>query len=267
MKTRVISAIIGAVLLIAVLALGSPFLQIAFTLLALLAAYELLSAVKIAQQKTLFIIALIAAAVMAICVSYSLLLFLPTLYLWLVTVFVYYMANRQTTSLKDVAITFLLTVYPCFLFGHLLHIYGMKNGEVLIWAVFVCAFLTDTCAMFGGKFFGKRKLCPSLSPKKTIEGSVCGVIGCVASMIVYCIICNQITGLLPNYANAVIVAFGASVVSQLGDLAASCIKREFGIKDYGDIMPGHGGVMDRFDSVLFVSPFICYSLIIFPIFM
>lgn len=266
MKTRVISAIVGIVLLIAVLALGAPFIQIAVTLIGILAVYELLNAVKLADRKSLLITALIGAAVMLASLSYALLLFLPALYAWLVALFVYYMANRQTVTLKDIAITFLLTVYPCFLFGHLLHIRSMINGELLIWAVFVCAFLTDTCAMFGGKFFGRHKLCPSLSPKKTVEGSICGVIGCVLSMLIYGAVCNWIAGVVPSYVNIVIIAVGASAISQIGDLAASCIKREFGIKDYGNIMPGHGGVMDRFDSLLFVAPFVCYMLIIFPIF-
>ena len=265
-KTRVISAIVGIVLLIAVLALGAPFIQIAVTLIGILAVYELLNAVKLADRKSLLITALIGSAVMLVCLSYALLLFLPALYVWLVALFVYYMANRQTVTLKDIAITFLLTVYPCFLFGHLLHIRSMINGGLLIWAVFVCAFLTDTCAMFGGKFFGKHKLCPSLSPKKTVEGSVCGVIGCILSMLIYGVLCKWIAAVVPNYINIAIIALGASAISQAGDLAASCIKREFGIKDYGNIMPGHGGVMDRFDSLLFVAPFVCYMLIIFPIF-
>ena len=265
-KTRVISAIVGIMLLIAVLVLGSPFIQIAVTLIGILAVYELMNAVKLADKKSLLIAALIGAGGLLACLSVGLQLFLPALYIWLVSLFVYYMSNRQTITFKEIAITFMLTVYPCFLFGHLLHIRSMIYGEVLIWAVFVCAFLTDTCAMFGGKFFGKRKLCPSLSPKKTVEGAVCGVVGCVISMIIYCLICSFITGVKPIFANAVIIAIGASVISQLGDLSASCIKREFGIKDYGNIMPGHGGVMDRFDSLLFVAPFVCYMLMIFPIF-
>lgn len=265
-KTRVISATIGVALLIAVLALGTPYIQIAVTFIGVLAVYELFNAVKLADKKSLLITALIGAAGLLVCLSFSLAMFLPALYVWLVVLFVYYIANRETTLLKDVAVTFLLTVYPCFLFGHLLHIRSMTYGEVLVWAVFVCAFLTDTCAMFGGKFFGKHRLCPKLSPKKTVEGAVCGVLGCVISMIVYCLICGWITGVSTSVLNAVIIAFGASVISQLGDLSASCIKREFGIKDYGNIMPGHGGVMDRFDSLLFVAPFVCYMLIIFPIF-
>ena len=265
-KTRIISAIVGIALLIAVLALGTPFIQIVVTLIGMLAVYELLNAVKLADRKSLLITALVGAAVMLVCLSFSLALFLPALYMWLVALFVYYMANRQTTVLKDVAITFLLTVYPCFLFGHLLYIRSMIYGNILIWAVFVCAFLTDTCAMFGGKFFGRHKLCPSLSPKKTVEGSICGVIGCAISMLIYGTVCKLVAGVTPNYINIVIIALGASAISQIGDLAASCIKREFGIKDYGNIMPGHGGVMDRFDSLLFVAPFVCYMLMIFPIF-
>lgn len=99
-----------------------------------------------------------------------------------------------------------------------------------------------------------------------MEGSVCGVLGCVLSLEIYSLVCRIFFGLAPNYLNVLLVAVAASIVSQLGDLSASCIKREYGIKDYGKIMPGHGGVMDRFDSVLFAAPFVYYILCVLPLF-
>lgn len=254
------------ILLLAVLTLGSPFIETAVTLLTILAVYELLQATGLSSKKGLLIISVVADVVMTICIIVRITAVFPVIYVWLVILFIYYMSTRPDTELKDIATSFMLTVYLCFMFGHLLIIYGMDKGAVLIWSVLICAFLTDTFAMLGGRFFGKHKLCPQLSPKKTVEGGVCGVIGCVVSMMVYCLICQNFLGYNPNYLNALIIGTGASVISQLGDLSASCIKRQFGIKDYGNIMPGHGGVMDRFDSLLFVSPFICYALIILPIF-
>lgn len=267
MKIRFISAIVAVILLLVVLALGSPFIEIAVTLLTMIAVYELLQATGLSNKKGLLIISVVADVVMTICIISRITAVFPAIYVWLVALFIYYMSTRPNTELKDIATSFVLTVYVCFMFGHLLIIYGMNKGATLIWSVLVCAFLTDTFAMLGGRFFGKHKLCPQLSPKKTVEGAICGVIGCVISMMVYCLICQKFLGYNPNYLNALIIGAGASVVSQLGDLSASCIKRQFGIKDYGNIMPGHGGVMDRIDSLLFVSPFICYALTIFPIFM
>ncbi len=132
---------------------------------------------------------------------------------------------------------------------------------------FVCAWLTDTGAYFAGTFFGKHKFVPNISPKKTVEGAVGGmflsVIGCVLYII---IMVSVMAGGIAS--TAAIVKFAAvglvgSVLAQLGDLAASCIKRDRNKKDYGTILPGHGGIMDRFDSVVFVLPFVYYAMIHF----
>ncbi len=115
--------------------------------------------------------------------------------------------------------------------------------------IFIAAWCTDTFAYFGGYLFGKRKLCPSLSPKKTVAGAISGVAGAVIGFMVYGLIIVE-TGGQFHFAKYCVYAVLASVASQLGDLAASAIKRHYGIKDYGNIFPGHGGVLDRFDSIL-----------------
>ncbi|MBR4723497.1 MAG: phosphatidate cytidylyltransferase [Clostridia bacterium] len=132
---------------------------------------------------------------------------------------------------------------------------------------FVCAWLTDTGAFMIGNLMGKHKLAEKISPKKTIEGGVGGVVFSTLGGAAYIIIMTLImTSKMP--ANAVILKFAvlgffASIVSQLGDLAASCIKRDFEKKDYGKILPGHGGLLDRFDSVLFAVPFVYYVMMHF----
>ena len=266
MKQRVISGIAGVILLIAVLTLGTPFVEIAVALIAAMAAIELSNATGISGDKRLKITIVAGTVFLVAAQFFDNTLFMPALYVYILAVFAVYMINMENVALKDVAITFFLTVYVAFMFGHLILVRNMFDGHLLVWLVFIGAFVTDTAALFGGKFFGKHKLCPKLSPKKTIEGSIGGVIGCVAATLIYCLICQLGFGVSPHYGYAVIIAFGSSLVSQVGDLAASCIKRQFGIKDYGKIMPGHGGVMDRFDSILFVAPFVYYMLIIFPIF-
>ena len=266
MKQRVISGIAGVILLIAVLALGTPFVEIAVAIIAAIAAVELSNATGLSADKRLMITIVSGTVFLVAAQFFGNTLFMPALYIYILAIFAVYMKNMESVHLKEISVTFFLTVYVAFMFSHLILVRNMYNGHLLVWLIFIGAFITDTAALFGGKFFGKNKLCPKLSPKKTVEGSISGVIGCVVATLIYCLICQIGFGVSPNYGYAIIIAFGASLVSQVGDLAASCIKRQFGIKDYGKIMPGHGGVMDRFDSILFVAPFVYYILIIFPIF-
>ena len=116
--------------------------------------------------------------------------------------------------------------------------------------VFISSWVCDTCAYFTGKTFGRHKLAPVLSPKKSIEGSVGGVLGSALVGVLY----GYLFGFMPGYMALLCGIAGA--ISQFGDLFASAIKREHGIKDYGNLIPGHGGIMDRFDSVIITAPII-----------
>ncbi len=158
---------------------------------------------------------------------------------------------RQKRRVEDIGASLIGVLYLGFLFSHLAKI----NNIAHLGLVFIIAFGTDTFAYFGGNFFGRNKLCPSLSPNKTIEGSLVGVLGSVCLTVIY----GLILGLEP-LGSFVPLAIIGSIGSQCGDLVASSIKRDCGIKDYGDLIPGHGGVLDRFDSVIFTSPIIYYYL-------
>ena len=129
---------------------------------------------------------------------------------------------------------------------------------------FVCAWLTDTGAYFTGKLIGKHKLAPKISPKKTIEGSVGGIIlSCLGSVAYIYLMVEIMAKGMPEeiyLAKFAFIGIAGSVLSQFGDLAASCIKRDYGKKDYGTLLPGHGGLLDRFDSVLFAAPFVYYAM-------
>ncbi len=139
-----------------------------------------------------------------------------------------------------------------------------KYGLGILFLPFICAWTTDTGAYFAGTFFGKHKLIPHVSPKKTVEGSVGGVVCCIICVYLYLLIADgvfhaRLTQTYPVWIFAVIAAV-ASVLSQLGDLAASAIKRDCKAKDFGTIFPGHGGILDRFDSVLFTAPCVYYMI-------
>lgn len=266
MKQRVITGVVLVVLLIAILALGTPFVEMAVILLAALGVTELFNATKLSGNKKLLLLSVAGTVVMMSAQCFGAQFFTPALYAYIVAMFIMYMANMGKMELKEIATAFFLTVYVSFMFAHIILVRNMYNGQFLIWLVLIGAFVTDTAALYAGKFFGKNKLCPKLSPKKTVEGSIGGIVGCIAATLVFCFIGEIGFGLEANYLWAIVVGFGASCVSQLGDLSASCIKRQFGIKDYGKLMPGHGGVMDRFDSLFFVAPFIYYIMTFAPIF-
>ena len=165
---------------------------------------------------------------------------------------------RCKNNIVDIAITFFSIFYVAISIDFIvLTINSFEKGTIYVWTIFIVAFLTDTFAYFTGYLFGKHKLIPKVSPKKTIEGSIGGVVGSTVGCIVF--------GYLFNLDMTAMIIIGSigSVIAQFGDLFASSIKRYVGIKDYGKLIPGHGGVLDRFDSVILVAPFVYYSIMLF----
>lgn len=158
---------------------------------------------------------------------------------------------------KDVLTNALLTYYVTYFTGSLMSIRS-EYGVFAVLLVFVCAWTTDTGAYFVGCFMGKKKLIPKVSPKKTVEGAVGGVIVCMICNVIYI----NVLGLVNSQSVLYTLLFAGiiSVVAQLGDLAASAIKRDCKVKDFGNLLPGHGGLMDRFDSVTFITPIILFLL-------
>jgi len=142
--------------------------------------------------------------------------------------------------------------------------YGRVPGIALITMAFGVAYGCDVMAYFGGRTFGRHKLCPSVSPKKTVEGAVSGVLGSVLFALgVRAFFVHLLSTPMPGIPAAILLGVIGSVASQVGDLTASMLKRHSGIKDYGKLFPGHGGVMDRFDSVIFaLIVMYCYTLVL-----
>lgn len=175
----------------------------------------------------------------------------------------------------QVMASFFEFIYAPVLLSFLLFIReGWQHGIYLVWLVFLCSWGSDTCAYCVGVLFGKHKMTPKLSPKKSIEGAIGGVVGASLLFGLYnYFIIDQIPfnldGCLALSINPVAaICLGAigALVSMIGDLAASAIKRDYEIKDYGKLIPGHGGIMDRFDSVIIVAPIIFFGLILIKVF-
>ena len=138
---------------------------------------------------------------------------------------------------------------------------SMENGVFLIWYVIFAAWGTDVFAYVFGKLIGKHKF-SKISPNKTIEGCVGGTLGSMLMTIIYTIIINTFCGLNINYLLIGVIGLILSVLSQMGDFAASSIKRFTGIKDYSNLIPGHGGMLDRIDSIIFIAPFAYFLLVL-----
>ena len=152
----------------------------------------------------------------------------------------------------QVIATFFGVVYVAVMLSFILLTRNLEGGKYIVWLIFLCSWGCDTCAYCVGMLIGKHKMAPVLSPKKSVEGGVGGVVGAALLGVIYAAATN---GPMAEY--AVICGVGA-LISMVGDLAASAIKRNQGIKDYGKLIPGHGGILDRFDSVIFTSPVIFY---------
>ena len=276
MKERTItSVVIVAVLLLLVILSGYIVYPVALALLAIIAAYEILKVVKADKTLALSLPAYILAAGFPI-ISYFVTTetVMPLLLVLAAGMFVYLMwlmgvsiFSKGRIAFSRIAEVFAAVVYVTVSFTSLslLRYLDRRCGVFAVALVFIISWSCDTFAYIVGSLMGKHKLIPEVSPKKTVEGSIGGIIFSVISCLVYGLVLDLvIDNMVVNY---IVLAFcGAilSVVSQLGDLIASLIKREYGVKDYGKLFPGHGGVMDRFDSVLAVSTILLILCIVFP---
>lgn len=159
----------------------------------------------------------------------------------------------------DVSLTLLGFIYCGILFGFVYLVNAKPSGEFLVWIIFIGSWLSDTAAFYSGKLFGKHKLSPKVSPKKTIEGSIGGLIGATIFTGIFGVIVQRYINIMPIY-NYFIIGALCGIFGQFGDLVASSIKRYVGIKDYSNLIPGHGGVLDRFDSIIFSATVVFYYL-------
>lgn len=262
MLTRILTAgILIPLLLLILFFSGTVVFPIAWALLGTMAILEMLRALGVRSDLALtwpaYPIALgmpFAAYLIADVRTVWLILFgaLTFLLLWLYTVAI---LRRGALLFSSVASLFTAVLYITvgFLAISLLR-YHTEAGKYLYLLVFIAPWVTDTFAYFTGRFFGRHKLIPEISPKKTVEGAIGGTFFGILSFIVFGLIMQLSFGYAPNYLVLGVSGALCAFISQIGDLIASLIKRERGVKDYGSIFPGHGGVMDRFDSVLATAP-------------
>ena len=268
MKIRVIAAFaLLPLLLLVVLVAPKIITAILFGVMASLAAYELLWGTGLVKSLR----PLIYCAVMAFLVAFwsyfrwdAVWVELAVLLL-LILLFAESMASQMRLQFDKIAVCMAAGLLIPYLFTSLVRIHAMENGRFFILVPFVMAFLSDTGAYFAGCAFGKHKLAPIISPKKTVEGVVGGVMTAVAGMLLYALVLNLAFKFEVNYLYAALYGVLGSVGAVFGDLCFSVIKRQTGIKDYGNLIPGHGGILDRFDSVVIVAPLVEILLALLPV--
>ena len=258
MKTRILSAVIMLPLL-AFVFIGGRLLLIACFIIGMMGVREFYHGFESLNIKPSYLVANISIlALYAINLfipdnnDYYMLWFLAVILMSLLTLF-----DIEKKELADAMATLTGIFYVVFLSFHVTLVDQTGEYGILVWLIFLTAFGTDIMAYFTGYALGKHKLAPKISPKKTIEGSVGGILGSVLlcglfgffvipEILIHCLIIGVLGG----------------VISQFGDLTASIFKRKMGIKDYGKLIPGHGGILDRFDSVLFTAPMVYYYIML-----
>ncbi len=261
-RERLISGIVLVILALILIITGGPVLAVALAAISVIGLNELYRALKVEDGK-FSPLALVGYAgtvfyyVMVFCGqnAYTMTVLIGLLILFMAVYVFTYPRYRS----EQVTGAFFGVVYVAVMLACIYELRTMRDGKFLVWLIFLASWGCDTCAYCVGMLFGKHKMSPKLSPKKSVEGAVGGVAGAALLGVVYAaVIGSRLSGAV-NYMVifAVICALGG-LISMVGDLAASAIKRNHNIKDYGRLIPGHGGILDRFDSVIFIAPVIYY---------
>ena len=271
MKTRVISAaVLVPVLLVLVLFAPKMVASVIYAMLMAIGAYELLYRTGLVRRPrlVLYSCAMAFAATMwsyAGAVHAYLLLGLMVFTLLL---FSEMMMDHVKVHVEMLALCYLAGAVVPFLLGSLVRILNMNTGRYVILIPFVVGFLSDSGAYLVGIKYGRHKLAPVVSPNKTIEGVLGGLVFAMVGMLLYILIIDlAFPEFQVSYAMAILYGLAGSIAGMFGDLCFSIIKRQTGIKDYGNLIPGHGGVLDRFDSMMMVAPLMESLLLIAPVVM
>ena len=268
MRKRIITAALLVPLLLAILLIAPKIMTaILVACMSALAVYELLYGTGFVRHVRLVTYSVAAAFVIPIwsyfgmIAAWGLLIVLA----FFCALFAEMMACHVKVRFEKVCICFLAGLLIPYLFSSLVRILTPTNGRYLILIPFVIAFLSDSGAYFIGCRYGKRKLAPVISPNKSVEGVAGGLVFAVAGMLFYTAIMQLVFKLQVNYALAILYGVLGTAADVFGDLCFSVIKRQTGIKDYGNLIPGHGGILDRFDSMLVVAPLVELLLVVLPV--
>lgn len=272
MKTRIIVAVIFVPLLFVILFFLPPVAAtVLIAAIAGVAAYELLLAVGQGTVKRLCCYTAVSAVIIPVGVLFGPedLIFRAVLFLLPAAVFsdavLSYKTPHAITLSQAVAAVFGGALIPYFL-SSIISLKLFEQGRFYVLIPFIIAFITDGGAYFTGVFFGKHHPFPNVSPKKTAEGCIGGIMTGVAAMVLYGVILHFAAGITVSFWALAVYGLVGGIATELGDLAFSLVKRAYNIKDYGRLIPGHGGILDRFDSMIFAAPVIHMLAVLWPAF-
>ena len=305
MKTRIIASAILLPIFFAALFVFPPYvLTLIISLISAIAAYELMHAVKSAKSKTTLVFTIIAATIVPIAIYFNILyistfssqhlsydsliplnlyistfnlqlftfnslvplliIFFILMSLLLIEFFLTFKSEKQL-KLRQIPIALAAGILIPYMLSSFISLKTMPYGHLFVLFPIISAFLTDSGAYFIGVAIGKRKAFPKISPNKTIEGCIGGLITGTAGIVLYGVILNAATPLNISYPFLIVCGIICAAVTELGDLTFSFIKRKCEIKDYGQLIPGHGGMLDRFDSMILTAPAMYLLIILLPL--
>jgi phosphatidate cytidylyltransferase len=265
---RLVSSIVLVVLLGITITMGEKVLLATLTLVAMVGYWEFTRATKVNQSETFVNFMQVVGLIGTLGYYYGLfkgsqILSVAMIVFTLVGLMLVYVINFPKYHAKQLMAAFFGFLYPTVMLSFIYLTRNQELGFYIIWLIFLSSWISDTFAYLVGMLFGKHKLAPKLSPKKSIEGSIGGIVASAVLGGVYGYFIGPVIELQNVALTFAIICGIGSVVSQIGDLVASGIKRNYDVKDYGNCIPGHGGIMDRFDSVIFVAPMIYFLSIFF----
>lgn len=267
MKTRILTAAVAIPLLLLVLMVAEKIIAaVVWGLMMSIAAYELLFGTGLIKEPRLIIYSCGMAFAMTMWSYFDAVhaYFLLLVMVFLIALYAEMMISHVKITFDKLGLCVMGGLIIPFLLSSLIRILTMKIGRYVILIPFVVAFTSDSGAYFSGMMFGRHKLAPVISQHKTIEGVIGGVLASILSMVVYAAVLH-FNNFDVDFVNAIIYGVLGSAAGVFGDLCFSVVKRQTGIKDYGNILPGHGGILDRFDSMMLVGPLMEALLLLLPI--
>ena len=255
MRNRILVAVVLAPLFFVVLF----FLAVVMAAISALASYELLRATGVAHHNGMYVFTALAAAAIPVGIWLGCGIQVIQAAALLLMMSIFWIAIRLYDHEKPVRFEDVLVclfgglMIPCAL-SALVALKGMEQGRYLVLLPVICAFLTDGGAYFAGIFLGKHRGITRVSPNKSLEGYVGGIVAGALFLLIYGVLLEQFAGLDASLPALAVYGLVGGAVTELGDLSFSFVKRQFGVKDYGHLLPGHGGMLDRFDSMVFAAP-------------
>ena len=263
-KTRLLSGIVLVAAALVLIITGGDVLLFSTLLISYIGMFELYRIFHV-EKELPGIVGYLAATVFYCNLKWA---FLPDLMVvvlgFLMALMFVYVFTYPKYKTEQMLAAFFAVFYVAVMLSFVYRTRMLPMGTYTVWLIFLCSWGCDTCAYCVGVLIGKHKMAPKLSPKKSIEGAVGGVVGAALLAIIYGFVFKDAMGCTTQtiWFMAGICAVGA-LISMVGDLTASAIKRNYEIKDYGKLIPGHGGILDRFDSVIFTAPIIFYLALYF----